>query len=126
MQRTNKNALQTPIMGRVIELNKYVLDKRTLLNKTVRNTYYPPLLAQCEVLFTQALRQLRGKDYLKRAEECLFDIQSKAYLLYTLNAGWNLKIASIIDNMCDDICSQLVRLRAEQSARTNKLNNEVR
>jgi len=121
----NKSALRTPIIGKVIELNKYILSKKPLLRKDVQRTYGTSLLSQCDILFTQALREVRGKDYYKRAVECIFDIQAKTYLVHTLNAGWNMKIVSVIDMMCDEIHEHLYKIDASHNARIGKSTDET-
>lgn len=126
MISSNKSALQTPIIGRVIELNRYVWQKRPLLNKDIRHNHYQSLLSQCDLLFAQAMREVRGKDYLKRANECLQDIQAKTYLIYALNVGWNMKIATRIDMMCDEISEHLFKISESRNARINKFKDEVK
>jgi len=118
MVRDNKTALCTPIIGRVIELNRYVLLKRQLVSKTIRHTHFVTLLTSCNLLFQMAMRQVRGKDYYKRAKELNEEIQYQAYLIHSLNQGWDMKTVATIDAMCDEINEQLYKIA--QSARVEK------
>ncbi|MBQ3929607.1 MAG: hypothetical protein II708_01510 [Paludibacteraceae bacterium] len=123
MLKTTRNALCSPIIGRVIELNKYVFQKRTIPEKTIQNAYVKPLLVQCELLFTQALRELRGKDYLKRALETIEAIQSKNYLIHAMK-GWNIDVTTFIDAACDDIVKQLYAIDNKNKAGVTKSKDE--
>lgn len=106
MTYDNKTTLQTPLIGKVVILNRYILDKKPLPSKTIQRVYVEPMLSLCRVLYLQAMRELRGKDYLKRAIETVSDIQSSAFLVYSLK-GWSEKVAAVIDSYCDDIADQL-------------------
>lgn len=121
----NKQALYTPVIGKVIVLNKYIFEKRVLLNKSVRNVYGQSLLSQCNVLFTLAMREVRGKDCYKRAHETIEDIQAMSYLIHSLNAGWNMKVTSTIDMLCDEISEHLYKVNASRNAGSDKSKDDV-
>ena len=66
--RTHKR-LHSPIVLRVVALNKYILAKRGKAKKAIQYNYTDDLLKQSYLLFKYALRQLSGKDYIKRTIE---------------------------------------------------------
>ena len=120
MQSRSFHALETPIAGRVIQLNKILLNATTLPVKRIQHTYCDTLLKNGSLLFTYAMRQLKGKDYKKRALEVIEEIQAMSYLIYSMQ-GWSSKVMTSIDVLCDDIASQICRL---DSARIIKSKDE--
>ena len=93
MQYNNAKAIRTPIISKVILLNKTLVDAGRKLPKgkkgadivmpvDIRHNYFAPILKNGALLFKYAMRQLKGKDYLKRALEVIEDIQADCYLIY--------------------------------------------
>lgn len=90
----NKSAFRTPLIGRVVYLNKQLAHYGRLLpsgkkRKTasgevrmtvdIRRYYFTPLLEKGNTLFVYAMRQLKGKDYLKRSVELIEEIQAQCF-----------------------------------------------
>lgn len=111
MNKNTKSALSSPIMGRVIQLTKYIFNIKHLPQKDVQRYFVSPLLTNCHILFIQAMRQLRGKDYVKRATETIEEMVAQAYMIHQLG-GFTTKHVAVIDSYCDLILEQL-----------NKINN---
>lgn len=120
MRHYNRSAIRTPIIGRVIQLNRVLAEKGKMLphhkrgegnafTVDIRRCYLYPMLEKASLLFVYALRQLRGKDYLKRATEIVDEIQAQAYLIFELK-GWCAKTCAEIDLLCDDIAEQLAAI----------------
>ncbi len=129
MQYSNKSALKTPIINRVVYLNKQLAYYGRLLphgrnrknaageeqmTVDIRRCYFYPLLEKAGVLFTYAMRQLKGKDYLKRSIELIEEIQAQCYLIMELR-GWSEKVCAELDMICDDIANQLHAIAATKS-----------
>lgn len=119
MTTSNKQALHAPIIGRVVELIDYVFRVRTLPCKDIQNVEVVSLRKLCDTLYEQAMNEVRGRDYLKRATETLHAIQAKSYLIYHLH-GWSNKVAANIDARCDEIAEQLYKIGS-----ANRQNHEV-
>lgn len=128
MQYSNKSALKTPIINRVVFLNKQLAyygrllpngkkrkdasgDQRMTID--IRRAYFMPLLEKAGTLFVYAMRQLKGKDYLKRSIELIEEIQAQCYLIMELR-GWSEKVCAELDMICDDITNQLHAIAAAQ------------
>lgn len=107
MQYNNKSALATPIMNKVVLLNKQLAfygaqlphgKKRTSkdgsihMSVDVRRGYLYPLLEKGNLLFVYAMRQLKGKDYLKRSQELIDEIQAQCYLILQLRRWCSIAI----------------------------------
>ena len=138
MQYSNKSAARTPIIRRVVFLNKQLATYGRRLphgrrkndavireEQTVdlRRCYLYPLLEKAGVLFVYALRQLKGKDYLKRSMELVEEIQAQCYLIMELR-GWNERVCAELDSICDDIAEQLHAVAAAQKASVIKSKDE--
>lgn len=121
MLYNNKSALKTPIINKVVYLNKQLAYYGRLLphgrnrknaageeqmTVDIRRCYFYPLLEKAGTLFTYAMRQLKGKDYLKRSIELIEEIQAQCYLIMELR-GWSEKVCAELDLLCDDIAKQL-------------------
>ena len=107
--RTHK-CLHSPIVLRVVALNKYILAKRGKAKKAVQYNYTDDLLKQCYLLFKYALRQLSGKDYIKRTIELCEEIQATRYLIAALG-GFTSEEAAHIDIAVDEILDEVVRVK---------------
>ena len=101
--------MSTPLVGRIAALNRYVLAKRGKAKKAVQYNYTDDLLKQCYLLFKYALRQLSGKDYIKRTIELCEEIQTSTYLIAALG-GFTNEEAAHIDIAVDDILDEMVRV----------------
>ena len=101
--------IHTPIVGRVAALNKYILSKRSKAKKAVQYNYTDDLLKQCYLLFKYALRELSGKDYIRRTTELCEEIQASAYLIAVLG-GFTKAEAAYIDIAVDEILDEIVRV----------------
>ena len=129
MQYGNKSALKTPIINKVVYLNKQLAYYGRLLPNgkkrkdasgeqrmtiDIRRAYFMPLLEKAGTLFVYAMRQLKGKDYLKRSIELIEEIQAQCYLIMELR-GWSEKVSAELDMICDDIANQLHAIAATKS-----------
>lgn len=83
MNRANHNRLNTPIITRVIELNKYLLQISERAKNIIKRNYLDAALKKGATLFDYAMRQLKGLDYKKRASDLVYEIQV-VYTLYPL------------------------------------------
>lgn len=120
MHQNVKRYLTRPIIGKVIALNQYLIQVRTLPCKDIRNVHVSSLLSSAEVLFIQAMREVRGKDYLKRATETIEEISAKNYLIYSLH-GWSNKVTASIDAMCEDITAELYKVDAANKRQSHEV-----
>lgn len=84
MNRANQNRLNSPIITRVIELNKYLLRISDKAFKLIKRNYLDAILKQGATLFNYAMRQLKGLDYKKRACDLVYEIQSNIYFISAL------------------------------------------
>lgn len=139
MQYNNKSAIATPIMNKVVLLNKQLAfygaqlphgKKRTSkdgsihMSVDVRRGYLYPLLEKGNLLFVYAMRQLKGKDYLKRSQELIDEIQAQCYLILQLR-GWNERACAELDLLCDEIAQQLHAIAAARAANPTGENGSV-
>ena len=90
-------------------MNRYILAKRGKAKKAVQYNYIDDLLKQCYLLFKYALRQLSGKDYIKRTIELCEEIQTSTYLIAALG-GFTSEEAAHIDIQVDEILDEVVRV----------------
>ena len=109
MKSRARQRLHTPIIGRVAALNKYILSKRSKARKAVQYNYIDDLLKQCYLLFKYAMRQLAGKDYIKRTIELCEEIQASTYLIAAIN-GFTNEEAAHIDIEVDEILDEISRV----------------
>lgn len=129
MLYNNKSALKTPIINKVVYLNKQLAYYGRILphgrnrknaagevqmTVDIRICYFYPMLEKAGVLFTYAMRQLKWKDYLKRSIELIEEIQAQCYLIMELR-GWSEKVCAELDMICDDIANQLYAIAATKS-----------
>jgi len=77
-----------------------------------------PLLEKASTLFVYAMRQLKGKDYLKRSMELIEEIQAQCYLIMELR-GWNERTCAELDRMCDEIAEQLNAIAAAHKSQSH-------
>ena len=133
MQYSNKSALRQPIISKVVLLNKQLAHygrllphgkKRSIstiqeeLTVDIRRCYLYPLLEKAGTLFVYAMRQLKGKDYLKRSTELIEEIQAQCYLIMELR-GWNERTCAELDRICDEIAQQLYTISAAQKSQSH-------
>ena len=133
MQYSNKSALRQPIICKVVLLNKQLVRYGRLLphgrkhsgscspeelTVDIRRCYLYPLLEKAGTLFEYAMRQLKGKDYLKRSLELVEEIQARCYLIMELR-GWNERTCAELDRMCDEIAEQLHAIAAAQKSQSH-------
>lgn len=123
MLTRNFKALERPIIGRVLELNGFVLKNRHLPEKIIQREYVDEMVKDGKLLFLFAMRQLKGKDYKKRALELIEEIQALNYLVYSLR-GWNKSVTTNIDVMCDDIAQQICKIDNSVAAGITKSSDE--
>lgn len=109
MNRANQNRLNSPIITRVIELNKYLLRISDKAFKLIKRNYLDAILKQGATLFNYAMRQLKGLDYKKRACDLVYEIQSNIYFISALG-GCDARSCAIIDRFCDEILEMLGKL----------------
>jgi len=106
LSRRNRRILESPIIGRVIELNRYMLQYGKQAYKVVQHNYIDSILQDGYILFRYARRQLIGKDYAKRAIELCEEIEAGAYFVCALG-GWPREVAGNINVMTEDIVKQI-------------------
>lgn len=129
MQYNNKSALTKPVIGKVIHLNKRLAyfgrllpngkkrkdtTKEQYMTVDIRRYYFMPLLEKAGLLFLYAMRQVKGKDYLKRSIELIEEIQAQCFLIMELH-GWNNQVCAELDMICDDIADQLQAINTTNS-----------
>ncbi len=139
MQYNNKSALATPIINRVVLLNKQLVfygtkvphgkkrtgkDGQVHTSVDIKRGYLYPLLEKGNTLFVYALRQLKGKDYLKRSQELIDEIQAQCYLILQMR-GWSEKACAELDLLCDEIAQQLHAIAAARAANPTGENGSV-
>ena len=110
MKSRTHSRLHSPIAQRVAALNRYILAKRGKAKKAVQYNYIDDLLKQCYLLFKYALRQLAGKDYIKRTIELCEEIQTTTYLIASLG-GYTNEEAAHIDIQVDEILDEVMRVK---------------
>lgn len=111
MTPATRKCLHTPLIGKVYQLDDYMDRVSVLPPKRMQRTAVEPMMHLVTVLHTQAIRELRGLDYYKRAKDTLLEIQATAFRIYH-KKGWTLKVASVIDSMCDEIAEELYKRKA--------------
>ena len=121
MHKNVKRYLMHPLIGKVVALNQYLMKVRTLPEKSIQHVYVETLMKASDTLFTQAMREVRGKDYVKRATETIEEITARNYLIYSLR-GWSNKVTARIDAMCEEITAELYKADAVMK---NSQNHEV-
>lgn len=133
MQYNNKSALATPIMNKVVLLNQQLAhfgsqlpqgkrrkaaDGSTRMSVDIRRCYFYPLLEKANILFVYAMRQLKGKDYIRRSHDLIDEIQAQCYLILQMR-GWSEKTCAQLDMLCDEISEQLHAISAHQAGAVN-------
>ena len=113
MRSRTRKRLFTPVIGRVAILSEYVLRKRGKAKKVVRYNYVDDMLKQCFLLFKYAMRQLSGKDYVKRSVELCEEIQCSAYLIARLG-GYTKEECATIDVFVDEILDEIEKIAMSQ------------
>ena len=58
--------MDAPIIQDVIRLNNCLIEINSKAYKVISRTYIDPMLKQGALLFSYAMRQVRGMDYYKR------------------------------------------------------------
>lgn len=129
MQYNNKSALATPLANKVVLLNKQLAfygaqcphgkkhknaDGTIRMSVDIKRGYLYPLLEKGNTLFVYALRQLKGKDYVKRSQELIEEIQAQCYLIMQMR-GWNERTCAELDLLCDDIAKQIYAITAHNA-----------
>ena len=109
MRNRAQKRLFTPVIGRVTNLNDFILSKRKKIKKSLQYNYVDDMIKQCYLLFKYALRQLSGKDYVKRACELCEEIQCSAYLITRLG-GFTKEECATIDVTVDEILDEIVKI----------------
>ena len=109
MNRATKNRINSPIITRVIELNKHLLGITNKAFNLIKRNYLDAVLKKGAMLFDYAMRQLKGLDYIKRASELTYEIQSNIYFIAALG-GCDAKSCAVIDRFCDEILEMLGKL----------------
>lgn len=103
----NKRILTSPIIGRVVELNKFLIAHGLKAPKFLQHAYIRPYLwRDAALLFQYARRQLLGLDYVKRTVELCEEIEAYAYLVAALG-GWDACVAGDVNVMTENIISQV-------------------
>ena len=118
MRYNNDQALRTPIINKAIALNRKLLyvgrrmpngrkrskareAKELPMPNDIRHQYFDDVLKKGNILFIQAFRQLKGRDYAKRALETIEEIQASCYLVQSLGGMSDITCAEI-DVLCQE------------------------
>lgn len=115
MNNRTRAALKTPVIGRVVTLNKYMITHGKRAYKIVQHNYIDTILKEGALLFKHCYRHLHGLDYRKRIIESAYDIQAQAYFIASLG-GWPPKVAAVIDESCEEVISQVSKMSQNQQA----------
>lgn len=121
MTPRNKKTIDTPIIGRIVDLAQ-TLDKNvSLLPKRTQHIYGYPLLNDMRMLFSYACDQLNGKDCYNDVVRVAQKIQRSIYFIHCLPNCWPDKkdpdtrsMISLMDAQCDDILSQAAKLHVSK------------
>ena len=81
----------------------------------IRHQYFDDVLKKGNILFIQAFRQLKGRDYAKRALETIEEIQASCYLVQSLGGMSDITCAEI-DVLCQEITSQIYAIQEAQKS----------
>ncbi len=114
MQNSCSSALRKPIINKVVYLNEQLLMHGAKVPRDLKRAILDGTKRTAAVLFIQAMRQLKGRDYIKRAIESAEEIQANVYLIFALH-GWSNKVCAQIDQTCDDIINQLYAIANSQA-----------
>lgn len=95
-------------------LNEYILRRRGKAKKVVQYNYIDDLVKQCFLLFKYAMRQLSGKDYVKRSIELCEEIQCSTYLIARLH-GFTAEECAWIDVTVDEILDGIINAAKSQN-----------
>jgi len=106
MNENNRKTYEKPIIKRCVLLYEMILNNSKNAPKDIRYSIIESTLKSAHILYIQAFRQVRGKDYLKRAIETVNEIQADIYLVMLMH-GWSKKVCSMMDVLCDEILSIL-------------------
>lgn len=79
-----------------------LLTEKKKAPRDIQHSILDATLKSAHLLYIQAFRQARGKDYLKRAIETLEEVQADIYLA-TMMHGWTKETCVKIDVLCDEI-----------------------
>lgn len=123
MKKRTQERLFTPVIGRVAVLNEYVLRKRGKAKKVVQYNYIDDMVKQCFLLFKYAMRQLSGKDYVKRSVELCEEIQCSAYLIARLG-GFTAEECARIDVSVDEILDEISNAAKSQEGQNHHTKND--
>ena len=102
MRHNSKHAIERPIIKKCTLLYEMLLDGKKKAPRDIQHSILDSTIKTAHVLYIQAFRQARGKDYLKRAIETLEEIQADIYLVMLMR-GWSKEFCAKLDVMCDDI-----------------------
>lgn len=122
MTPRNIKIIDTPIIGRAVELAKKVDENVTLLPKRAQYVHGYPLLNDTRILFNYACDQLNGKNCYNDVVKTAQKIQRGIYFIHCLPNCWpdpkdpkeRSKIA-IMDSLCDEVISQASKLHNSMS-----------
>lgn len=118
LSKRNKDILTSPIIGRVVALNQYMMAHGSRAFKKIQHHYISKMWQQGATLFLYARRQLLGKEYAKRTVELCEEIEAMAYLVASMG-GWPPEVAGNINVITEDIISQVIaHSQHHQSAET--------
>ncbi len=118
MKKRTYQRITRPIIGRISNLNSFVLERRKDMKTAIRYNYADDLLKQLLLLFKYAMRQLAGKDYVKRAMELCEEIQAQTYLIRNLG-GLSDRDTATIDVEVDAILDELIRISKSASSESS-------
>ena len=118
MRKSSRAALEKPIIKRCCLLYEMLLTEKRKAPRDVQHSILDATIKSAHLLYIQAFRQARGKDYLKRAIETLEEIQADIYLV-TMMHGWTKDICVRIDVLCDEI-EQVLFANAKANAQESQ------
>lgn len=100
---------KTPLMGRILELTKYVASVRTVPPKWLQNIAVLNIINKCFILSRLEIEHLRGKNVYGKILDNITDIKVTSYFIYSLR-GWTGKICNRINTLCVDIEKQISKI----------------
>jgi hypothetical protein len=104
-----RGTFKTPLMGKILELTKYVSSVRTVPPKWLQHAAVSNIINKCFILSRLELEHLRGKNVYGKILDAITDIKVTSYFIYGLH-GWTGKIVNQINTLCVEIEKQVSKI----------------
>lgn len=119
MNSRTYTALKTPVIGRVVMLNRYMINYGKKAYKLIQHNYIDSILKEGVLLFKHCYRQLLGLNYTKRVLETAYEIQAQAYFISSIG-GWPAKVSAVIDEYCENIIQDISKISQNHQVKNNE------